>query len=185
MKAAVAVAGCAIAGAVAGIAGAAASTSSSSPRPTAHSEHGWFRFGRGLRGLGPRALGMRGLIGPAVHVQAVVLNKAGKAFITVTEDRGTIQSVSGDQLTIKEAVDGVTYRTVTVTIPSSATVMRDFRRSTLSGLHAGDRVQVAQSSEGTTVFAIDPTALPKLLSGPSQGQKWGPASPPAPPPPGA
>jgi len=177
IKAAVVAAVCVAVGAVAGIAGAAASTSSSSTAKSKVVPRGWFHFApRGLRA------GRLGFHGGAVHVVATVLNKAGTGFITVTEDNGTVQSVSGDQLTIKEAAHGVTYRTVTLTIPSGATVTRDFRSSALSALKAGNRVSVSQSSEGTTVFSIDPNALPKPPSGlhgwrPGNGPAPGPGAP--------
>jgi hypothetical protein len=178
IKAAAAVVACVSLGAVAGIAGAAASTSSSSTAKSQNAERGWYRLGPG--GMREARLGFHGR---AVHVVATVLNKAHTGFITVTEDHGTVQSVSGNQLTIKEAADGVTYRTLTLTIPSGATVMRDFQSSALSALKAGDRVSVAQSSEGTTVFAIDPNAMPKPpggLRGWHPGNGPGPGSAPAP-----
>jgi hypothetical protein len=184
MRAAVAAAGCVVVGAIAGIAGAAASTSTSSTKSAPHTQRGWYRFGHDFR---LRGLGMRGMFGRAVHVQATVLDKAGTGFITVTEDNGTVQSVSGNQLTIKEAVEGVTYRTVTLTIPSGATVVRNFQRSTLSALRAGDRVRVVQSSDGTTVFALDTAALPRPPAlGSGSGPTWAPpgapsGSPPSPP----
>ena len=62
--------------------------------------------------------------GHAVHEDAVVLNKAGTAFINATEDSGSVVSVSGDQLTIKEGTKSVTYKTLTLTIPSGATIKR-------------------------------------------------------------
>src|SRR5205085_6270131 len=58
--------------------------------------------------------------GPAVHSESVVLNKAGTAFENVTLDNGTVKSVSGDQLTITESANNVTYKDVTITVPSNA-----------------------------------------------------------------
>ena len=112
--------------------------------------------------------------GPAVHAEEVVLNKAGTAFITETEDSGTVTSVSGDQLTIKEAANNVTYKTVTLTIASDATVYRNGAKAALTDLKAGDHVHVSQSSDGTTVFAGD------MAFGP--GRHDGPHGPGAPPP---
>src|SRR5947199_9551079 len=91
--------------------------------------------------------------GRAVHEDAVVLNKAGTAFITSTEDSGSVVSVSGDQLTIKEGTAKVTYKTVTLTIPSGATIKRNGSTAQLSALKAGDHVHVEKSSDGTTGFA--------------------------------
>lgn len=139
------------AGAAAGISGGTAATTNKSARAGSAAVHG----GWALRG-GP-ALGH----GFAVHDVAVVLNKAGNGFITVTSDSGTLQSVSGDQLTLKEAVGSVDYRTVTLTIPSGATVMRNFKTAGLSDLRAGDRVRVSSSTEGTTVLADDGSVLPQ------------------------
>jgi hypothetical protein len=98
--------------------------------------------------------------GRAVHEDAVVLNKAGTGFITATEDNGSVVSVSGDQLTIKEGTASVTYKTLTLTIPSGATIRRNGSTAKLSDLKAGDHVHVTKSSEGTTVFADDGTHRP-------------------------
>jgi hypothetical protein len=98
--------------------------------------------------------------GHAVHEVAVVLNKAGTGFITATEDNGSVVSVSGDQLTVKEGTKSVTYKTVTLTIPGGATVRRNGSTAKLSDLKAGDHVHVTQSSDGTTVFADDGTHRP-------------------------
>ena len=74
-----------------------------------------------VRGAGARALERR-----AVHADVVVATKSG--FATVTIDRGFVQSVSGQQLTIQEGTKNATYKTVTLTVPSNAKV-RDNRRS--------------------------------------------------------
>jgi hypothetical protein len=95
-----------------------------------------------------------------VHAEEVVLNKAGTAFITQTEDSGTVTSVSGDQLTIKEGSASVTYKTVTLTIPSDATIYRNGAKAALSDLKTGDHASVTSSSDGTTVFAGDKTQRP-------------------------
>jgi len=54
----------------------------------------------------------------------VVPNRAGNGFDTITEDQGAFQSLSGDQLTITEGTKTLTYKTVTLTIPSNAIVYR-------------------------------------------------------------
>jgi len=162
LKAAATGAACVVVGATAGIVGASAAPASKPSKPQSV-----VPLARGpWRGLGPG----RGpaAFGPAVHADVVVLNRAGTKFITVTEDSGTVQSVSGDALTIKEAVGKITYRTVTLTIPSGASVTRNFAKVTLSALKSGDRVRVVQSSDGTEVDDINPSAL----LGPGHG--WGP-----------
>ncbi len=144
---------CVAVGAAGGIASSGAATSKAK-------KAGSSRAGRPPGGPGGRA----------VHEDTVVLNKAGTAFITATEDSGTVVSVSGDQLTIKEGTKSVTYKTVTLTIPSGATVRRNGSTAQLSDLKAGDRVHVTQSSDGTTVFAGDGTHRPQ---GPGYGPPGG------------
>ena len=168
---------CALAGAAAGIAGSAAAPSSKAKK------------GNSTR----RADHPRGFHGPAVHANAVVLNKAGSGFITVTEDNGKVKAVSGDQLTITEGVGNVTYKDVTLTIPSNATIARNFAKAQLSALKAGDFVHVSQSSDGTFVLASDASHRPgrghfgprfgprgdaRGAGGPPPGGPWGPGPPP-------
>jgi hypothetical protein len=116
--------------------------------------------------------------GRAVHEDAVVLNKAGNAFINATEDSGTVVSVSGDQLTIKEGTKSVTYKTLTLTIPSGATIKRNGSTAQLGDLKAGDHVHVTKSSDGTTVFAGDASFRP--AGGPGHGPPPGGGYPPQP-----
>ena len=163
---------CALAGAAAGIAGSAAAPSGKKSTPSRHA--------------GPP----RGFHGGPVHADAVVLNRAGKTFITETEDRGKVKSVSGDQLTITEGIGSVTYKDVTLTIPSNATIVRNFAKAKLSDLKAGDFVHVSQSSDGTFVLASDASHRPGrgfgLRRGPrgAAGPGWpgGPHGPGGPPP---
>jgi hypothetical protein len=93
--------------------------------------------------------------GPPVHSEMVVPTKSGDDFETVTQDNGTVKSVSGDQLTITEGTDKATYKTATLTIPGDANVIRNGEKASLGELQAGDDVHVSQSSEGTFVYASD------------------------------
>jgi hypothetical protein len=70
-------------------------------------------------------------------------------------DRGSFSSLSGDQLTITEGTKTATYKTVTLTIPSGATVRRNGEAAKLSDLKSGDTVMVLQSPQGTVVTADD------------------------------
>jgi hypothetical protein len=170
LKAAVTGAACVAIGAAAGIVGASAAPSSKSAQPAAPK-----LLPYGARGRHPGLGRFRGgPLGPAVHATAVVPNKAGTGFITVTEDMGIVQSVSGDKLTIKEAVGKLTYKTVTLSIPSGATVIRNFSTAALSALKSGDRVRVEQSSEGTDVFAVAPGAFPHFGGPGHRPGAWGP-----------
>ena len=139
---------CALVGAGAGIAGSSAATKSSSKSAQARKADG----PRGLRG------------GPPVHAEAVVLNKAGTGFVTVTEDNGTVKSVSGDQLTIAESARKgsatVSYKDVTLAIPDDATIRRNGETASLGALKEGDHVHVASSSDGTFVDAFDSSHRP-------------------------
>ena len=98
------------------------------------------------RGAGARALERR-----AVHADVVVATKSG--FATVTIDRGFVQSVSGQQLTIREGTKKATYKTVTLTIPSNAKVRDNRQASTLSAVTSGQRVAVVQAPQRTWVIA--------------------------------
>jgi hypothetical protein len=150
---------CAIVGAAAGIAGSSAS-SSPAPHPRLGlGGPGFFFFKHGpLAGAtGPLAgvFGpLAGVSGPPVHVEAVV-PKQGGGFETLTMDRGSFSSLSGSQLTIKEGTKTATYKTVSVTIPSGATVRRNGVPAQLSDLKPGDDVTVVQSPPGTVVIAND------------------------------
>jgi hypothetical protein len=146
---------CALAGAGAGIAGSSAATKSTARSAQAQHARPPGAFGRG---------------GPPVHAEVVALNKAGTGFVTVTEDNGKVDSVSGDQLKITESAKKgsttVTYKDVTLTIPSDATIRRNGATATLADIKAGDRVHVASSSEGTTVDAFDAQHRPHSRGGP-------------------
>jgi Cu/Ag efflux protein CusF len=109
----------------------------------------------------------------AVHSESVVLDKAGTAYITVTSDSGTVKSVeaSAGKLTIVEGTKSVTYKTLTLTIPSEAKVTLDGETSSLEKLAEGDHVTVSSSSEGTEVMATDSSFHPE---GGPQGGHGGP-----------
>ena len=119
-------------------AGAASSAATSTTSKTAKAAR--------ARGAGARALERR-----AVQANVVVATKTG--FATVTIDRGFVQSVSGQQLTIREGTKKATYKTVTLTIPPSAKVRDNRQTSKLSALTAGQRVSVVQAPQRTWVIA--------------------------------
>jgi hypothetical protein len=158
---------CAVVGTGAGIAGSSAATSvKSKSSKSARASHDG-RPGGPFRLAG----------GPPVHSEAVVPNKAGDAFITVTTDAGKVKSVSGDELTITEGTKTLTYKDVTLTIPSDATVYRNGSKESLSDLEAGDHVLVSRSSDGTFVDAFDSRHRPPHPGGP-RGRHGGPPGPP-------
>jgi hypothetical protein len=122
---------CALVGAGAGIAGSQAHEGHFSN----HGNH-FGRFGRA-----------------PVHADLVVPAKGG-TFQTVTFDRGTVDSVSGDQLTIKEGTKSATYKTITLTIPSDAKIRRNGENAQLSDLQQGDGVAVVSTDGKTLVKAF-------------------------------
>jgi hypothetical protein len=145
----VVIAVCALVGALAGIAGSAAAPSKSSKKSSSATAT--------KRAL-PRHAGFRGFHGPggpAVHAEAVVPNKAGTGFITVTSDAGKVKSINGNDVTIDESVGNVHYKDVTVTIPNDATIIRNHAKASLSDLKADDDIRVVASSEKTFVIAED------------------------------
>ena len=134
---------CAAIGAGAGILGtSAAATNNSQPSSHAKTHH---------------ARRLRPLLDRAVHADAVVAVKGGQ-FVTVTLDRGTVQSVSGQQLTITEGTKKHAYKTVTLTIPANAKVRDNKQTAQLSDVKAGQRVLVVQGPKNTRVVAHTPRA---------------------------
>jgi hypothetical protein len=169
---------CGTAGVIAGIAGSAAAPSksaSTTAQPGKPGPGGPPGFGRGLR----HRLGG----GPPVHADLVVPNSAGTAFDKVTMDNGKVKSLSGDQLTITEGTDKATYKDVTLTIPSNATVRRNWSKASLSDLKTGDFVHVMVGPRGTFVGANDSS---HRFPGPRGGFRRfrGPGGPPGPDGPG-
>jgi hypothetical protein len=156
---------CALVGGAAGI----AASSASPPTPTkAAGASAVIVQGPGPQlGLGPLA----DAAGPPVHSENVVPNKQG-GFDTVTMDRGSFPSLSGEKLTITEGTKTATYRTLTLTIPG-ASVTRNGQAAKLSDLRSGDTVMVAQSPQGTDVAAHDaqhPDLLQLKLRVPQKGE---------------
>jgi hypothetical protein len=99
--------------------------------------------------------GARAELRRAVHGDVVVYTKQG--FKTITFDRGFVQSVHGDVLTLREGTKNATYKTVTLTIPSTARVRNNGQRSTLSTLTSGEHVGVIQGVARTIVIARSAT----------------------------
>jgi hypothetical protein len=116
----------------------------------------------------------------AVHSVSVVPDKAGTSFITLTSDRGTVQSVDGTAgtITLAEGTKSATYKTLTLTIPSEATVTLDGKKAALGEVVANDHVSVSASSEGTTVFATDSSFQPQGGAGKGGPGGHGPGGPP-------
>jgi hypothetical protein len=97
--------------------------------------------------------GHRRALARAVHGDLVVPTKTG--FATVRFDRGFVQSVSGQQLTLREGTKTSTYKTVTLTIAPGAHVRGNRQTATLSDLKPGQRALVLQGPKRTLVVARD------------------------------
>jgi hypothetical protein len=123
---------------------------------------------------GPGGPGWHG--GPPVHSESVELNKAGTAFITVTRDQGIVTAVSGSDITLKEGTKTVTYKTVTVTVASGATVERNDKTAALTDIQTGDNVSIIQSSDGSDVRAYSSDYTPAFPHG-GPGHHGGPGGP--------
>lgn len=98
--------------------------------------------------------GVRRWTARAVHGNLVVKTKRG--FVNVTFDRGKVDSVNGQRLTVTEGTRKASYQTVTLTIPANARVRDDRHKASLSDLTPGQRVIVIQAPKRTLVIAHTP-----------------------------
>jgi len=151
---------CALVGALAGIAGSAAAPSKSDKKSAAQAQKQADHIKRKAlrrafrRGPGPAGIGFR--FGP-VHAEAVVPNKDGSGFITVTTDAGTLNSVDGTTVHVKEGTDKKVYKDdVAIDVGSDAKVIRNHEDAKLSDLKEGDHVRVITGlPKGNVVIAED------------------------------
>jgi hypothetical protein len=149
---AVAVTCVALGAGVGAIASAGAATGGSAKAPAAgkqtqHAKHG-------KHGKQAKAGGLRRYAARAVDGSVVVRTKDG--LETVTFDRGKVDSVSGQQLTITEGTPKAAYKTVTLTIPANAVVRDDRQKATLADVKPGQRVLVLVAPKRTFVIARTP-----------------------------
>jgi type II secretory pathway pseudopilin PulG len=162
------IAACASVGAIAGIAGSAAAPSSNSKSSSAQAQAKAQKQAQRLRARALRRGFRLGPVGPGfargpVHAQAVVPNPAGTGFITITTDAGTLNSVDGTTVRLKEGTDKATYKDdVAVDVGSSAKVIRNHQDAKLSDLKAGDHVRVITGApRGNVVIAEDDAFVAK------------------------
>jgi hypothetical protein len=86
------------------------------------------------------------------HVEAVVRTRDGR-WATVTIDRGVVEQVDGNRLTIREGTRTATYKTVTLEIPANARIRVNRRAAKLSDVKKGQRAVVVRGPRGTRVNA--------------------------------
>jgi hypothetical protein len=96
-------------------------------------------------GLGRRLL--------AGSVQGSLVVHARSGWVTVTFERGVVDSVSHNNLTITERTKKAVYKNVTLTIPSEAIVRDNRHRATLGQLKSGQHVLVLNGPNRTWVIA--------------------------------
>lgn len=93
----------------------------------------------------------RRLLVRAVEGHGVVWTRSG--WKTVSFERGSVDSVSGRQLTLTEGTPKHSYQQVTVTVPDSARVRNDRKPAALSSLQRGERVIVVKAPKRMFVIA--------------------------------
>lgn len=150
---------CAVVGALAGIAGSAAAPSQKSAaaakkkaqakaKAKKQAQRRVFRGGPGGIGFGPG--------GPALHAEAVVPKADGTGFDTIVTDAGTLLSVDGNTVHLKQATDKATYKDdAAIDVGTSPQVIRNHEQAKLSDLKAGDHVRVIKGPQETVVIAED------------------------------
>jgi hypothetical protein len=89
-------------------------------------------------------------------VQGDVVVRTASGFGTVSFQRGTVESISGTQLTLTEGTRKASYRSVTVTLPAQAVVRDDGKQASLSSVTPGQRVVVIHAPRRTFVLAHTP-----------------------------
>ena len=159
---------CALVGALAGIAGSAAAPSKSTAQKKADHKkakalrkamRGGPGFGFGFRMGGP---GM--MMGGPVHSETVVPKEDGTGFVTVTTDAGTLKSVDGTTVHVKEGTDKATYKDdAAIDVGSDAKVIRNGKDAKLSDLKEGDHVRVITGApKGNIVIAVDDAFIAQM-----------------------
>jgi hypothetical protein len=135
-------AACAALGAVGAYVGDASSSPSSSSAAPANAKQA---------APNGRRHGPLGRLRRAVHADLVVATKDGK-FVNVTVDRGIVQKIGGDSITLKEGTKNATYRTVTIDLPSNAVVRIKRKPGKLSDVKAGQHAMVVRAPQRTAVI---------------------------------
>ena len=98
--------------------------------------------------------GPLGRLRRAVHADLVVPTKDGK-FVNVTVDRGIVEKVEGNSLTLREGTKNATYKTITIDLPSNAVVRIKRKPGKLSDIKAGQHAMVVKGPDRTAVIVRD------------------------------
>lgn len=132
---------CAALGAVGAYVGDAASSPSTGSAATAKAKQA---------GPNGQRRGPLGRLRRAVHADLVVPTKGGK-FVNVTVDRGIVEKVEGNSLTLREGTKNATYKTITIDLPSNAVVRIKRKPGKLSDVKAGQHAMVVRGPQRTLV----------------------------------
>ena len=141
---------CAAGGVGAGAVASATASTSHSATPTAH--HASAKPGKARQHA--RIRDLRKVARHSVSGNVTVDSKQG--FKTISFERGTVDSVSGDQMTITEGAPKATQRQETITVPSTAHVRDNGKKASMSSVSAGQRVLVLNLPKRTVVVARTP-----------------------------
>ena len=136
------VAACAALGAVGAYVGNAASSPSTSSAAPANAKQA---------GPNGHRRGPFGRLRRAVHADLVVATKDGK-FVNVTVDRGIVEKVEGNSLTLKEGTKNATYKTMTIDLPSNVVVRVKRKPGKLADVKAGQHAMVVRGPQRTAVI---------------------------------
>jgi len=136
---------CAALGAVGAYVGNAASSPPTSSAATAKAKQA---------GPNGQRRGPFGRLRRAVHADLVVPTKDGK-FVNVTVDRGIVEKVEGNSLTLREGTKKATYKTITIDLPSNAVVRIKRKPGKLSDIKAGQHAMVVRGPQRTLVIVRD------------------------------
>jgi len=98
--------------------------------------------------------GQFGRLRRAVHADLVVPTKDGK-FVSVTVDRGVVEKVDGNSLTLREGTKNATYKTITLDLPSNAVVRIKRKAGQLADVKAGQHAMVVKGPNRTLVIVRD------------------------------
>jgi hypothetical protein len=132
---------CAAAGAGAGTVAVAGASTAHHPAAGANTRRAALTRPRALVRLARRT----------VHGELTVRTRTG--FQTVTIDRGVIDAVNGDVLTMTDGTPTASDQRVTLTIPSGASVRNGQKAASLTSLTSGERVIVVRLPQRTVVVA--------------------------------
>jgi hypothetical protein len=142
----------------AGVGAVASATASTGHSSTASAHHARAADGKanahGKAIRRARMVELRKVAQHSVSGNVVVDSKQG--FETISFERGTVDSVNGNQITITEGGPKATQRQETITVPSTVHVRDNGKKASMSSVSAGQHVLVLTLPKRTVVVARTP-----------------------------